>query len=109
MLRKYHKRTIVEYLTDTVIKKAQGVFLWVQLVVNNLILGIEEGCNDTELKDCLDSLPPELESLYARIFEQIPMGYIDDAMIYFKLALVRRRLGLLDVHLATQDPEEALA
>jgi hypothetical protein len=109
MLRKHHKGTIVEYLTDTVIKKAQGVFLWVKLVVHNLIVGIEEGCSDTELKDCLDSLPPELEALYARIFEQIPMDYIDDAMIYFKLALVRHRLGLLDVHLATQDPEEALA
>ena len=106
---KHHKGTIVEYLTDTIIKKAQGVFLWVKLVVDNLIVGIEEGCTDTELKDCLDSLPPELEALYSRIFEQIPMDYIDEAMIYFKLALVRHRLGLLDVHLVTQDPEEALA
>ena len=109
MARKHHKGTIVDYLTDTVINKAQGVFLWVELVVNNLIVGIEEGSSDAELKDCLDSLPPELEALYAHILEQIPMDYLDDAMIYFKLALERHHLGLLDFHLATRDPEEALA
>lgn len=101
--------TIVDYLKDTVIDKAQGVFLWVELVVNNLIVGLEEGFSDIELRECLDSLPPELEDLYARIFEQIPKNYIPDAMIYFKLALMRRPLGLLDFYLATRDQKEALA
>jgi NACHT domain len=105
----HHNGTIVDYLTDKVIEKAQGVFLWVELVVNNLIVGLEEGFSDTELKECLDSLPPELEDLYARIFEQIPEDYIYDAMIYFKLALMGRTLGLLDFYLATRDPKEALA
>jgi hypothetical protein len=109
MPHKHHKGTIVDYLTDTVINKAQGVFLWVELVVNNLIVGIEEGFSDTELKECLDSLPPELEDLYARIFEQIPKDYVHDAMFYFKFVLTRRHLGLLDFYLATRDPEEALA
>jgi hypothetical protein len=40
----------------------------VELVVNNLIVGLEEGFSDTELKECLSSLPPELDDLYARIF-----------------------------------------
>jgi hypothetical protein len=106
---KHHNKTIVDYLTDKVIDKAQGVFLWVELVVNNLIVGLEEGFSDTELKECLDSLPPELEDLYARIFEQIPKDYIYDAMIYFKLTLMYRPLGLLDFYLATRDPKEALA
>ncbi|KAN0102725.1 hypothetical protein V8E51_011038 [Hyaloscypha variabilis] len=109
MTRKHHKGAIIDYLTNKVISKAQGVFLWVELVVNNLTVGIEEGFTDTELRDCLDSLPPELEALYARIFEQIPIDYIDDAMIYFKLALTYRTLGLLDFHLATRGPEEALS
>jgi len=105
----HHKGTMVEHLTDAVIAKAQGVFLWVELVVNNLIVGIEEGFTNIELKECLNSLPPELEDLYARIFEQIPKDYMHDAMIYFKLALMRRRIGLLDFFLATRDPKEALA
>ncbi|KAH6678321.1 hypothetical protein B0J14DRAFT_582438 [Halenospora varia] len=104
----HHNGTIVDYLTDIVIGKAQGVFLWVEIVVNNLIVGLEEGFSDTELKECLDSLPPELEDLYARIFEQIPKDYIHDAMIYFKLALMHCRVGLLDFYLATRDPKEAL-
>jgi hypothetical protein len=44
---------MVEYLADMVIGKAQGVFLWAELVVKNLIVGIEEGFTDTELEGCL--------------------------------------------------------
>ncbi|KAH8659274.1 hypothetical protein BGZ60DRAFT_544318 [Tricladium varicosporioides] len=105
----HHNGEIINYLTKEVIGKAQGVFLWVELVVNNLIVGLEEGFSDTELKDCLDSLPPELENLYARIFEQIPKDYMHDAMIYFGLVLRCHSVGLLDFYLATRDPKEALA
>jgi hypothetical protein len=55
------------------------------------------------------SLPPELEDLYTRIFQQIPKDYMHDAKIYFKLALMRRPIGLLDFFLATRNPKEALA
>ncbi|CZR62148.1 uncharacterized protein PAC_12045 [Phialocephala subalpina] len=107
--RTHFKGTLINYLTNTVIGKAQGIFLWVELVVNNLIVGMEEGSSDIELRECLDSLPPELEDLYARIFKQIPKDYIHDATIYFMLAVMRRSIGLLDFFLATRDPEEALA
>jgi hypothetical protein len=103
------KRIIIKSLTDTVIQKSQGVFLWVELVVENLTLGLEEGFSDFELKECLDSLPLELEDLYARIPRQIPQDYIYDAMIYFTLALMGHPIALLDFFLATQDSERALA
>lgn len=48
---------ISKYLTETVVQKAEGVFLWVKLVVKELKAGIEGGDLDEELKLCLESLP----------------------------------------------------
>jgi hypothetical protein len=48
-------------LIDNILEKASGVFLWVKLVVEEIIIGLEDGDTDQELQERLDSLPPELE------------------------------------------------
>ncbi len=53
-------------LVENVIEKAEGVFLWVRLVSDELIEGLCEGDNIEELKDLLSGIPSELEELYTR-------------------------------------------
>ena len=56
----------LQLLSENVIKKAQGVFLWVKLVIEELIEGLREGDSFEELDDLLDSIPTELSELYTR-------------------------------------------
>ena len=58
-------------LIEDIIEKAQGVFLWVRLVVDELIEGLCEGDNIEELKDLLSTIPAELEDLYERAIRRI--------------------------------------
>ena len=53
-------------LIEDVIDKAEGVFLWVRLVNDELIEGLCEGDSIEELKDLLSGIPNELEELYTR-------------------------------------------
>jgi hypothetical protein len=51
-------------LIDTVTSRASGVFLWVVLVVRNLVKGLQDYDTLVDLQKRLEELPPDLESLY---------------------------------------------
>jgi hypothetical protein len=53
------------------VEKAKGVFIWVRLVVAELIVAIEARDIDV-LGQKLEDLPSDLEELYSRIVEKIP-------------------------------------
>ena len=53
-------------LIEDVIDKAEGVFLWVRLVNDELIEGLCEGDSIEEFRDLLSGIPNELEELYTR-------------------------------------------
>jgi hypothetical protein len=64
---------VSEKIISEVVWKAEGVFVWVKLVVAELIMAIESG--DTgSLKEKLEELPSDLEDLYGRIIENIPIS-----------------------------------
>jgi len=54
-------------LADQVVLKAEGVFLWVVLVVADLIVGIDNVESYSELYDRLDSLDHDLYALFKQI------------------------------------------
>ena len=53
-------------LIEDIIDRAEGVFLWVRLVTNELAEGFCEGDSIGELKELLSAIPTELEELYTR-------------------------------------------
>ena len=53
-------------LVQNIIERAKGVFLWVRLVVNELIDGLCAGDDIEELRHSLSTIPTELEELYTR-------------------------------------------
>jgi len=65
----------MEGLTDEIVKKSSGVFLWVCLVVHSLLGGIRDGDNLQELLERLGEMPDELEILYRHMFNRIPEKY----------------------------------
>jgi hypothetical protein len=55
--------------------KAEGVFLWVRLVVRLLVDGLEAGDSVTDLQRKLRSLPRDLKDLYRRMLSRILPEY----------------------------------
>lgn len=72
-------------LVDNIATKADGVFLWVCLVVASLQKGIKAGDRVSDLQRRLDQLPPELEALFERMLDGLDPEYLDHAMQYFQL------------------------
>lgn len=72
-------------LLSDISKKAQGVFLWVQLVVRSLLEGLTNGDRVRDLQRRLAELPPGLEDLYANILGKLNVRYLEHASQLFQI------------------------
>jgi ankyrin repeat protein len=72
---KVRKDKTGENLRDAVQNKAQGVFMWLVLVVRILNEERDRGCNIAGLRKCLDRIPSELHKLFEDILQR---GVLDD-------------------------------
>jgi hypothetical protein len=73
-----------QHLKHTIVKKAQGVFLWVYVVVRNLKDGMRDGDDLAFIHDRLDDMPAELEELFDRIFRELEPRYYKQASQIFQ-------------------------
>ncbi|KAF9770516.1 hypothetical protein IL306_011920 [Fusarium sp. DS 682] len=76
----------VAKLTDDVVQKADGVFLWVSFVVTELIDLFTAGDSIAQLQETLEKLPTNLSSLYDAIWARIPDRHLPDACAMIRLA-----------------------
>lgn len=69
--RSYQDQGRVLRIADKIVDKADGVFLWVKVVVQGLLEGLlaEDRLEDLERK--VNEIPRELESLYQAIFDKM--------------------------------------
>jgi hypothetical protein len=63
------EKNLVESLAKDVATKSAGVFLWARFAVFAIIDAKSQGLNENDLKVKLERVPPDLEKIYARIFE----------------------------------------
>jgi hypothetical protein len=98
------------FLINEVTGKAQGVFLWVYLVVRSLIEGLRDGDNMQELCDRIASLPSDLEELFRKILSNLDTSYFRQASMLFQLMehVVPRPLTVLCVAFADEGFESAM-
>lgn len=105
-------------LTEEIVVKSLGVFLWVHLVIRSLIQGLRDGDTASELAARLHELPSDLEQLYIHMLNRIPAAYQPQASRIFQLLLARdqaldrllgerrQRLSALQFSYAIDDDEE---
>ena len=74
-------------LIESVVSKASGVFLWVNLVVSSLLAGMSYGDRVCDLQQRLDLLPPDLGRLYEKILDGLDPFYLSHAAQLFNLVL----------------------
>ena len=87
-------------IVDRILYKAQGVFLWVRLVVKELIKGLQNEDSFVQLQARVDSMPSDIEALYAKMLSKIEHVYCPEAAFFFRIALENFTPSLLDVTLA---------
>lgn len=70
---------------DEVIERALGVFLWVYLVVNELLKGLGERNKLEDLQAKLDTMPDSLESYFKQMFDKIDKAHRTESAKVFLL------------------------
>ncbi|KAF5542974.1 hypothetical protein FMEXI_7209 [Fusarium mexicanum] len=94
----------LQKFTETLLGKAQGVFLWLALASKSVTNGILNGDDQELISKRLEELPEELESLYQRMWERLNgqnQIYRETAARYFRFvvadgwATLLRRDGLI--------------
>ena len=65
-------------LVDQIVQNAQGVFLWVRIVVNNLLRGMSNDDNLSDLQKRLQSLPTTLTAYFQHMFDNIDDFYREE-------------------------------
>jgi hypothetical protein len=70
---------------EDIVLKAQGVFLWVDLVVRDLLAGLQNWDRISDLQKRVELLPPDLENLYKHMLARIDKFYLEQASQLFQL------------------------
>ncbi|KAE8447877.1 hypothetical protein EG329_010106 [Mollisiaceae sp. DMI_Dod_QoI] len=82
-----------ENLVVEIVSKANGVFLWVKLIVVSLLNGMTNHDDISDLQNRLRALPTELERLYSHLLSHIePPFYLKQASKIFQLVRAAREM-----------------
>ena len=69
-----------------VVDKAQGVFLWVRLMVLDLLHGLRNQDGIEDLRRKLKALPAVLEEYFSHMMSTLDKSYLNQACYLFKMA-----------------------
>ena len=87
----------VSRILDSIADKAQGVFLWVRLVVKTLIDGLRNHDSLDQLRIRVESTPSDIEAMYAKMLSNIDVAHRKEAALLFLMALNSMTGSLLNV------------
>ncbi|KAJ0114829.1 hypothetical protein J7T55_004571 [Diaporthe amygdali] len=60
---------VIDRLRMTIMEKSSGIFLWVVLVVDEVLRDIDNGCTFWEVQKTLDSVPTDLVTMFTRLLK----------------------------------------
>jgi ankyrin repeat domain-containing protein 50 len=92
-LKRLEFTSFLEQATEYIVEHAQGVFLWVNLVREELLAYDEQGRAEEDVFEFLKSLPTELEEFYQRMLDKMGMNRADlrDGVKMFRFVLFAYR------------------
>ncbi|KAJ8131981.1 hypothetical protein O1611_g1643 [Lasiodiplodia mahajangana] len=94
-------------LVEDIVQKADGVFLWVYLVVRSLKIGIMNEDPPSKLEQRLKELPSDLSDYFSHILKSVEERYLEDtAQIFQMIVQAQHPLppGVLSI-LDEEDPD----
>lgn len=81
------EETYIDFLIWDTTRKAQGVFLWLDLTIRRLRRGALSGDTIVELRRVLESTPESIEGLYEHVLGRMEKTYQHEAHTYFALLM----------------------
>jgi len=84
-------------------ERAEGVFLWVELAVNEQIQGLDNDDTTQQLQQRLERFPNQLERVYTLMFQAIDPVYRREVALYLNMAIYIEGLLLRHMALAAYD------
>ena len=111
-LQKYAREEgLVDSLIMSVVNHAQGVYLWLDIVIKDIINGARNMDTFGEIRSRVFEIPDTIEGLYKRMLKKLDKQYVSDAIKYFSMLKVTyddkvKSLTLLDFVLAETVPWE---
>ena len=82
---------VQEELEKEIIRKADGIFLWVKIVLQELENASEDGAVFAELKKILVAVPGKLSGLFQSLLEKIGEGFLTETNDMLALVLSAQR------------------
>jgi hypothetical protein len=82
-----YDRTNAQHLILGVTRRASGVFLWVRLVVRELLKGLRDGDGIHTLQTKLDQIPTDLNHYFTRLIDSVPPQHRQEACTLLQIAL----------------------
>ncbi|KAI1455732.1 hypothetical protein F4805DRAFT_434676 [Annulohypoxylon moriforme] len=67
----------IDTLRSIILKKSQGVFLWVVLVVRMIIRDIDNGRSESEIQSGICDVPSDLEAVFNNLIESLPRNDLE--------------------------------
>lgn len=112
-MRIYFSRPQIQAIVDSITAKANGVFLWVALVLRSVLMGLRNGDNLAELERRIALMPSDMSDLYEELVGTIDLFYAPQTYMMLQVALCALRpLSLeafssciYDVSTMLNDPE----
>lgn len=80
-----HEPEAAPRLVLDVVNKADGVFLWVKIVVVSLLRGLRNSDRISDLEERLRRLPPSLEDLFSHIIGRLEPVYLAQSSRIFQM------------------------
>ena len=77
----------VHKLTGEITQRANGVFIWVRIVIEELIERFVDGSTISQLQDILSAVPEELKDLYQRSLSRVKPEYKLESYIMTQIVL----------------------
>ena len=94
----------LDQLTNRIVERSQGVFLWSRIAVMSVKEGLQNGDDMQQLTQRVSLLPGEIEDMYTFMYNSIPSIYRREATRYMELVSnAQHSLTLLDITLASYD------
>ena len=99
-------------IESTIVRKAEGVFLWLDLMIKILIRGTKNEDSYETLLSRLDKIPDTINGLYTHVWESLDSVYKAEALNYFRTLLVANEfdidMSLAELACAEGEPRERM-
>jgi hypothetical protein len=86
-----------------IVGRADGVFLWVFLIVKSLLRGLTDHDDTSELQRRLKEMPADLDTYFRRTFDSIEPVYRGEAMRAFQFLAEAGRLPLMFIYCISKE------